>query len=133
MVKSKNIADVPKCSFCGKTQQQVLKLVAGSNVYICNDCIGLCNKILDEEGLSDRFSSHRTYETPRRNLQDVTDITVDLVLQWMNDLDLSDLAQIISKGARLVDNLTFQALNQVIDKTNTSTTASHATPRNAEN
>ena len=127
------MADVSKCSFCGKTQQQVLKLVAGPNVYICNDCIGLCNKILDEEGLLDRVSSHRTYETPRRNLQDVTDITVDQVLQWMNHLDLSDLARIISTGARLVDNLTFQALNQVIDKTNTSTTDSHATPRNAEN
>lgn len=127
------MADVSKCSFCGKTQQQVLKLVAGPNVYICNDCIGLCNKILDEEGLLDRVSSHRTYETPRRNLQDVTDITVDQVLQWMNHLDLSDLARIISTGARLVDNLTFQASNQAIDKTNTSTTDSHATPRNAEN
>lgn len=38
-----------KCSFCGKTQQQVRKLIAGPNVYICNQCIELCSEILDEE------------------------------------------------------------------------------------
>lgn len=38
-----------KCSFCGKTQQQVRKLIAGPNVYICDHCIELCSEILDEE------------------------------------------------------------------------------------
>jgi len=38
-----------KCSFCGKTQNQVKKLVAGPGVYICNECIDLCNEIIDEE------------------------------------------------------------------------------------
>ena len=38
-----------KCSFCGKTQQQVRKLIAGPNVYICDQCIELCSEILDEE------------------------------------------------------------------------------------
>jgi ATP-dependent Clp protease ATP-binding subunit ClpX len=38
-----------KCSFCGKTQEQVKKLVAGPNVYICDECIELCNEIIDEE------------------------------------------------------------------------------------
>ncbi|MGM0379122.1 MAG: ATP-dependent protease ATP-binding subunit ClpX [Bacillota bacterium] len=37
------------CSFCGKTQDQVRRLVAGPNVYICDECIELCNEILDEE------------------------------------------------------------------------------------
>lgn len=37
-----------KCSFCGKTQDQVTKLIAGPDeVYICNECIGLCNDIID--------------------------------------------------------------------------------------
>lgn len=41
-----------KCSFCGKTQEQVKKLVAGPGVYICDECIELCNEIIEEE-LSD--------------------------------------------------------------------------------
>ena len=39
----------PRCSFCGKTQNMVDRLVAGPNVYICNECIALCNDILSEE------------------------------------------------------------------------------------
>ena len=39
----------PRCSFCGKTQNMVERLVAGPNVYICNECIELCNDILHEE------------------------------------------------------------------------------------
>jgi ATP-dependent Clp protease ATP-binding subunit ClpX len=42
-----------KCSFCGKTQEQVRKLVAGPGVYICDECIELCNEIIEEELLDD--------------------------------------------------------------------------------
>ncbi|MCL6626043.1 MAG: ATP-dependent Clp protease ATP-binding subunit ClpX, partial [Alicyclobacillus shizuokensis] len=38
-----------KCSFCGKTQEQVRKLVAGPGVYICDECIELCNEIVEEQ------------------------------------------------------------------------------------
>ncbi len=38
-----------KCSFCGKNHQQVKKLIAGPGVYICDECIGLCNDIIEEE------------------------------------------------------------------------------------
>ena len=38
-----------KCSFCGKSQDQVKKLIAGPEVYICDECVDLCNQILDEE------------------------------------------------------------------------------------
>ena len=38
-----------KCSFCGKMQEQVKKLVAGPGVYICDECIELCNEIIEEE------------------------------------------------------------------------------------
>ncbi len=38
-----------KCSFCGKAQEQVKKLIAGPGVYICDECIELCNEIIDEE------------------------------------------------------------------------------------
>ena len=42
-------ADVLKCSFCGKSQRQVRKLIAGPGVYICDECIELCNEIIEEE------------------------------------------------------------------------------------
>ncbi len=45
-----------KCSFCGKSQEQVRKLIAGPGVYICDECVDLCNEILDEE-LFDTASS----------------------------------------------------------------------------
>ena len=38
-----------KCSFCGKSQDQVKRLVAGPGVYICDECIELCQEIIDEE------------------------------------------------------------------------------------
>src|SRR5690554_1551540 len=44
-----------KCSFCGKAQEQVKKLIAGPGVYICDECIELCNEIIDEE-LNDEVS-----------------------------------------------------------------------------
>ena len=41
--------DLLKCSFCGKTQKQVKKLIAGPGVYICDECIDLCKQILKDE------------------------------------------------------------------------------------
>jgi ATP-dependent Clp protease ATP-binding subunit ClpX len=41
--------DLLKCSFCGKSQKQVKKLIAGPGVYICDECIDLCNEIIEEE------------------------------------------------------------------------------------
>ena len=43
------VADLLKCSFCGKSQKQVKKLIAGPGVYICDECIDLCNEIIEEE------------------------------------------------------------------------------------
>ncbi len=50
----------PKCSFCGKTQDQVRKLIAAPGVYICDECVDLCNEILDEE----LYEGQRNAETP---------------------------------------------------------------------
>lgn len=49
MARMGEVADLLKCSFCGKNQKQVRKLIAGPNIYICDECIELCNEILDEE------------------------------------------------------------------------------------
>lgn len=43
-----------RCSFCGKTQNEVDKLIAGEGVYICNECVKLCTDIIDEEDASIR-------------------------------------------------------------------------------
>ena len=49
MARMQESADLLKCSFCGKSQKQVKKLIAGPGVYICNECIELCNEIIEEE------------------------------------------------------------------------------------
>src|SRR6201746_2851819 len=49
--------DLLKCSFCGKSQKQVKKLIAGPGVYICDECIDLCNEIIEEE-LADTSELH---------------------------------------------------------------------------
>ncbi len=49
MAKFGDGGELVKCSFCGKSQKQVKKLIAGPGVYICDECIDLCNDIIDEE------------------------------------------------------------------------------------
>jgi ATP-dependent Clp protease ATP-binding subunit ClpX len=49
MTKLGESSDLLKCSFCGKSQKQVRKLIAGPMVYICDECIELCNEIIEEE------------------------------------------------------------------------------------
>lgn len=49
MARMGESTDLLKCSFCGKSQKQVRKLIAGPGVYICDECIELCNEIIDEE------------------------------------------------------------------------------------
>jgi ATP-dependent Clp protease ATP-binding subunit ClpX len=62
-----------KCSFCGKSQEQVRKLIAGPGVYICDECIDLCNEILDEElvdgqGHSNRPAPESARKTPSKKI-----------------------------------------------------------------
>src|SRR5947207_14691102 len=49
MARPTDSNEQPLCSFCGKSQRQVKKLIAGPGVYICAECIDLCNEIIDEE------------------------------------------------------------------------------------
>ena len=48
-----------KCSFCGKSQKEVQKLISGPDVYICNECIDLCNDMLIEENKKDSFQNNK--------------------------------------------------------------------------
>src|SRR5258708_26562320 len=49
MAKFGDTGELVKCSFCGKSQKQVKKLIAGPGVYICDECIDLCNEIIEED------------------------------------------------------------------------------------
>ena len=57
-----------RCSFCGRTQEEVKRIIAGPNAYICNECIAICAEILDEEGtteeLAARFELDDSLPTP---------------------------------------------------------------------
>ena len=55
-----------KCSFCGKSQDQVRKLIAGPGVYICDECIDLCNEILDEELVDSQGNPRQSNEAGRK-------------------------------------------------------------------
>ncbi|HAX18428.1 MAG TPA: ATP-dependent Clp protease ATP-binding subunit ClpX [Actinobacteria bacterium] len=56
--------DFLKCSFCGKTQKQVKKLIAGHDVYICDECVELCNEIIDEENKKEDETDFGNLPTP---------------------------------------------------------------------
>ena len=55
-----------KCSFCGKSQDQVRKLIAGPGVYICDECIDLCNEILDEELLDNQANTTNSPQVKKK-------------------------------------------------------------------
>ncbi|MDH7479858.1 MAG: ClpX C4-type zinc finger protein, partial [Syntrophomonadaceae bacterium] len=61
-----------KCSFCGKLQDQVKKLVAGPGVYICDECIELCNEIIEEE-LNEEVSLELGDIPKPREIKDILD------------------------------------------------------------
>jgi ATP-dependent Clp protease ATP-binding subunit ClpX len=56
--------DKLRCSFCGKSQDEVKRLIAGPTVYICDECIDLCNDIMLEEGATERGETFRHLLTP---------------------------------------------------------------------
>jgi ATP-dependent Clp protease ATP-binding subunit ClpX len=64
VARSADGADLLKCNFCGKSQKQVRKLIAGPGVYICDECIGLCNEIIEEE-LSESGTEQAELELPK--------------------------------------------------------------------
>lgn len=65
-----------KCSFCGKEQDQVKKLVVGSGVYICNECIELCSEIVEEELKSQEPEQFTEVPTPKEILEQLNDYVI---------------------------------------------------------
>jgi ATP-dependent Clp protease ATP-binding subunit ClpX len=58
-------ADLLKCSFCGKSQKQVQQLIAGPGVYICDECVELCNEIIEERLAESNESEAAEFELPK--------------------------------------------------------------------
>lgn len=86
-----------KCSFCGKTEKEVARLVAGPAVYICDACIGICNKVLeatpqpvsvgwdkltDEQLLSGLKNAEATVEATRAVLQSMVEALRRRSVSW---------------------------------------------------
>ena len=75
--------DEPKhvcCSFCGKSQDQVKKIIAGPDVFICNECVDLCKEIIDEELLTHFFEGEITVPKP----QEIREILNEYVIGQEN-------------------------------------------------
>jgi ATP-dependent protease Clp ATPase subunit len=86
-----------KCSFCGKTEKEVARLIAGPAVYICDACIGICNKVLevtpqpvsvgwdkltDEQLLSGLKNAEATVEATRAVLQSMVEVLRHRSVSW---------------------------------------------------
>lgn len=65
-----------KCSFCGKDQDQVKKLVAGSGVYICNECIELCSEIVEEELVQNSSEELTELPTPKEIMDHLNEYVI---------------------------------------------------------
>ena len=63
--------DLLKCSFCGKSQKQVKKLIAGPGVYICDECIDLCNEIIRMRGLLEKMIADASGKDPEQVSRDI--------------------------------------------------------------
>ncbi|GAB5047086.1 ATP-dependent Clp protease ATP-binding subunit ClpX [Thermodesulfovibrio sp. TK110] len=73
---AKKNEEILRCSFCGKSQKEVKKLIAGNGVYICDECITLCNEILEEE----RFNSLEGIKTDLPTPQEIHKFLNDYVI-----------------------------------------------------
>ena len=65
MARTGDSGELLKCSFCGKTQKQVQQLIAGPGVYICDECVELCNEIIDERQSEGRETASADFELPK--------------------------------------------------------------------
>ena len=64
MTKPTDDRDMVRCSFCGKSQDQVKKLIAGPGVYICNECVELCSEIVEDDYTLEAEEEEEDWELP---------------------------------------------------------------------
>ena len=77
MAKFGEGGELLKCSFCGKSQKQVRKLIAGPGVYICDECIDLCNEIIDDEVETTTETPFESVPKPREIFAFLDDYIID--------------------------------------------------------
>ena len=75
MTKDSTI-DKLNCSFCGKDQDEVKKLIAGPSVYICNECVDLCNDIIEEEIKNDEEAPYDELLSPLEIFNQLDDYVI---------------------------------------------------------
>src|SRR5215510_13994133 len=76
MPRKDSQGDVLRCSFCGKSQEEVKRLIAGPAAYICDECIDLCNDIILEEGAAEQSKGYKRLLTPRELNQKLDDYII---------------------------------------------------------
>src|SRR2546422_9414667 len=76
MPRKDSQGDVLRCSFCGKSQDEVKRLIAGPTAYICDECIDLCNDIILEEGAAEQSKVRKHLLTPKELNQKVDDYII---------------------------------------------------------
>ena len=76
MFEDTSVMDSVHCSFCGKSQDEVKKIVAGPGVYICNECVALCQEIIDQELEEDRKNSTFKVPTPEEIMSKLDDYVI---------------------------------------------------------
>ena len=92
-----------KCSFCGKSQKQVKKLIAGPGVYICDECIDLCNEIIEEELSETSELQFDELPKPREIFEFLNDFIVGQDLATVDRLSATFHELMNSRGAGLDD------------------------------
>ena len=86
-------ADLFKCSFCGKSQKQVQQLIAGPGVYICDECVELCNEIIEERMAESSTGVVADFDLPKPREIYVEDGAEGIVALEIVDAD--DVRQIV--------------------------------------
>jgi len=76
MAKKRRKEGALRCSFCGKSQEEVKKLIAGPTVYICDECIDLCNEIIIEEGNQEKGASSTRLPKPHEIFKALNDYVI---------------------------------------------------------
>ncbi|MBU6200581.1 MAG: ATP-dependent Clp protease ATP-binding subunit ClpX [Acidobacteria bacterium] len=116
MAKFGDTAELVKCSFCSKSQKQVRKLIAGPGVYICDECIELCNEIIDEEFEQSAGQGPDHLPTPReiRSFLDEYVIGQDQAKTVLSVAVFNHYRRIRSRGAGKRDDVELQKSNVLL-------------------
>lgn len=86
------------CSFCGKSQHEIQKLIAGPKVFICNECVALCAEIIDDEDLAKLLGENRAHALDRLRQRSVEELTA-FIAQRQKEIDAgqASLAEISTR------------------------------------